>query len=77
MLKNVPEEYITFIIAQNTRYKSLKEAYERNLYSIIRHGNVFYIEGYGCSDRIYKLAIKETKRLFPDLKYLHDTEEKQ
>ena len=68
----MPEQYLSADVARNTIYKSVANAYERNLFSVIRRGNMFCVEGYGCSDRTYNLVIKETKRLFPELDYLHD-----
>lgn len=40
----------------------------------VERGGVFYVEGFGCSDRTYNLVIRETKRLFPELVYLHEME---
>lgn len=71
-MRFLPENYITSAVAKNTKYKSLQIAYEKNLISIIQDGGIFYVEGYGCPDRTYEIAIRETKRLFPDLRYLHD-----
>ena len=68
----LPENYLSADVGRNTIYKSVADAYERNLFSVIRRGNMFYVEGYGCPDRTYNLVIKETKRLFPEIVYLHD-----
>lgn len=68
----MPEKYLSADVARNTIYKSVADAYERNLFSVIRYGGMFYVEGHGCPDRTYNLVIKETKRLFPELVYLHD-----
>lgn len=68
----MPEKYLSADVARNTIYKSVAYAYERNYFSVIRSGSVFYVEGYGCPDRTYNLVIKETKRLFPELVYLYD-----
>ena len=68
----MPEQYLSADIAKNTVYKSVADAYERNLFSVIQNGGVFYVEGYGCTDKTYKLVIKETKRLYPYLDYLYD-----
>lgn len=68
----LPEGYLSADIAKGTNYKSVADAYDRNLFSVIQRGGVFYVEGYGCPDRTYKLVIKETKRLYPFLRYLYD-----
>ena len=69
---HIPEEYITAEMVSRTTYKSLKDGYERNYFSVIKRGSIFYVVGYMCPDRTYRLAVKETKRLFPDLTYLYD-----
>lgn len=66
------EQYLSAELAERTRYKSVENAYQRNLFSVIRRGSIFYIEEFGCSDRTYGLILKEMKRLFPELTYLHD-----
>ena len=69
-------KFVTNRVAEKTTYKSLKDAYQRNQLSIVVFvdAGVFYLETFGCSDRTYKIAVRETKRLFPDLKYLYDLE---
>ena len=65
--------YITDDIFCKTKSKMLSAAIDKNELSIILYdGSVFAIEGSGCSDRSYRLAIKETKRLFPQYHYLYD-----
>lgn len=65
-------EYLTAEIAKRTKYKSIKDAYERNVISVIKNGGIFYLESSGCPDKTYRLTIKESKRLFPYLTYLYD-----
>lgn len=65
-------KYLLKDISERTKYKSVADAYQRNLADVIVQGSVFYIEGHGCPDRTYKLIIKETKRLYPELVYLYD-----
>lgn len=63
--------YLTDQIALKTTYKSIIDAYERNLFSVIQNGNVFYIEnGHYLKKNVYNLIIKETKRLYPELRYI-------
>lgn len=68
----LPEQYMEADLARKTKYKSVENAYQRNLFSVIRRGSIFYIEGSGCSNRTYNLILKEMKRLYPELTYLHD-----
>lgn len=64
--------YLLPDIAMRTKYPSVRDAYERNLAEVVRYRDAFYIEGHGCSDRTYRLIIRETKRLYPDLTYLFE-----
>lgn len=72
LLNNQPVEYLSCDIANRTTYKSVKDGYERNYFSVIKQGSIFWVEGNGCPDRTYNLVIKETKRLYPNLVFLHD-----
>ncbi len=65
-------ESITEEVWDNTTSKALSNAFDRDLLSILKDGGVFWIESRGCPDREYKIAIRETKRIFPNLEYLYD-----
>ena len=70
-MNNLPVEYLSCEIAKNTKYKMVKDAYERNNFSVIKRGGVFWIES--CpSNKVYTLLVKETKRLYPYLTYLYE-----
>lgn len=71
----LPVEYLTAEIAKRTKYKSIKDAYERNTISVIKDGCFFYLESCGCPDKTYRLTIRETKRIFPYLTYLYDAKD--
>ena len=63
--------YLTDELVRKTTYKSIIDAYERNLFSVIQNGNVFYIEGgRWLKKNTYNLVIKEVKRIYPELRYL-------
>ena len=64
-----PEKYLTWDVFKQTGSKMLKDAIDRDCLSIIQRGGVFYLETRGCSERAYKIAIRETKRIFPYLSY--------
>lgn len=65
-------KYITDMLVEETSYKSIKNAYQRNDLSIVLHdGYIWYFEK--CSsNRLYDRVKKEMKRLFPE--YIHITE---
>lgn len=64
--------YLLSDIADNSKYATVKDAYQRNLAEVVARGDVFYIEGHGCSDRTHRLIIRETKRLYPKMRYLYE-----
>ena len=66
----IPEEYITSDFAKNSKYSSIKNAYDRNDLSIIVNGSVWYTEG--CPAKIQNTVRREMKRLYPHLIYLWD-----
>ena len=70
--------YITEEVANNTKYKSVFNEYNRDNYSIVViDKEVFYIESRGISDRTHKLVVEETKRLYPSLHYLYEPKKAQ
>ena len=66
-------EYIDRELSEQTKYKSIVNAYQKNEFGLVKSGNVFWIESPGLSNRTYLLIIKECKRIFK-LKYLYDVE---
>lgn len=64
-------EYLEAELADKTKYKLLKDAYDRNNLTIVKHGNSFYFE-HTPSKKVADLAIKEVKRLYPELTYIGD-----
>ena len=71
-LKNyiTPEGYITSDLCRETKYASIKNAYDRNDLSVIVRGSCWYTEG--CPERIFRTVYREMRRLFPDLVYMYD-----
>lgn len=65
-------ESITQEVWDNTSSKALATAFDRDLLSVYKDGNIFWVESRGCPDSVYKIAIRETKRIFPNLEYLYD-----
>lgn len=65
-------EYITKEVADQTKYKSLADAYQRGNISIVKYGEGFYFETSWISNRLWDIAIQETKRIFPELICIYD-----
>lgn len=68
--KYLPEQYITREIAARTKYKSIKDAYDRNNLSVIIRGSFWYAES--CTQKVFKTLYKEMKRLYPMYTYLFE-----
>ena len=68
----IPEEYITSDLARLTDKKSIKNAWEKNRISVIKYGRYFYVEQYDGAPSLFDLVVRETKRLFPELKCIYD-----
>lgn len=63
-------EYITEEFVNNTKYKSLRDAYDRDYYSIVKYSisdSVYSlrVETRHCPDSIYIRILKELSRLYP------------
>ena len=63
--------YIEEELAELTKYKLVKDAYERDRLWIYVRDKVWWFET-RVSNRIYDLVRKEMKRLFPEYVYLYD-----
>ena len=62
--------YITQEVFEKTESKLLKNEIDRDRLSIVEKCGVFWIERAWCSDRAYKIAVREVKRIFPNLVYI-------
>jgi hypothetical protein len=64
-------DYITSELVEMSGNKLLANAYDRNELSVVVRDNVFWLEQMP-SRRVGEIAIKEVKRLFPELIYFGD-----
>lgn len=64
-------EYLESELADKTKYKLIKDAYNENNLTIVKHGDSFYFER-TPSEKVANLAIKEIKRIYPELTYIGD-----
>jgi len=63
-------EYITEEFVNNTKYKSLRDAYDRDYYSIVKYSisdSVYSlrVETRQCPNSIYTRILNELSRLYP------------
>ena len=65
-------EYLTNRVFDRTQSILLKEAIDSDELSIVKRDNTFWLECRGAEDAVQKIAINETKDIFPDLIYLGD-----
>lgn len=64
-------KYITEEFVDQTKYKSIRDAYDRDYFSILSYRNGIYIEKRNCPATIYNRITKELKRIYPT-KYIVD-----
>lgn len=62
-------KYITEEFVNQTKYKSIKDAYERDYFSIVSYMEAIWIENRNCPVSIYNRIVKELCRLYPN-KYI-------
>ena len=58
-------KYITEEFVNQTKYKSIKDAYDRDYFSIVSYMNGIWIEKRNCPTTIYNRIIKELERIYP------------
>lgn len=58
-------KYITEEFVNQTTYKSIKNAYDRDYFSIVSYMNGIWIENRNCPVTIYNRIIKELGRIYP------------
>lgn len=64
-----PVTYVDCFLVDNTKYKSIINAWERNDFGIVVYKeSAWWLEG-NVTDKTYELIKREMKRLFPKLKH--------
>ena len=66
----IPDKYLSYDLAKATKYKGIKNAYDRDELSIIQRGSTWWMES--CPDKVFNCVKREMKRLYPTLTYLYD-----
>ena len=69
-------KYLTDEYRQKTKYKSIRDAIDRDYFSVVCYRHGFWIESRSCPPSIYSRAKKELMELYPDLWYVHSLGEK-
>ena len=64
--------YLTGEYERRTKYKSIRDAINRDYFSVVKYGGSFWLETRGCPPTIYTRAVKELRALFPELRYVYD-----
>lgn len=57
-------EYITEEYVEKTKYKSIRNAYQRDYFSIAKFRNGIWIEGRNCPQSIYNRIIKDLVNIY-------------
>ena len=58
-------KYITEEFVNQTKYKSIKDAYDRDYFSIVSYRNSIWIGKRNCPVIIHNRIIKELERIYP------------
>ena len=66
------DKYITNELAENTKYKLIASAYQKNDLSIVVRNDTHWYMEYCKSDKVADLVSKEMKRLYPQYRYLFE-----
>lgn len=62
--------YLTSEYERRTKYKSIRDAINRDYFSVVKYGGAFWLETRECPPTIYTRAVKELRALFPELRYV-------
>lgn len=57
-------EYVTEEYVEKTKYKSIKDAYQRDYFSVVKYRNEIWIESRNCPISIYKRIIKDLVNIY-------------
>ena len=57
-------EYITEEYVGKTKYKSIKDAYQRDYFSVVKYKNGIWLETRCCPKSIYKRIIKDLVNIY-------------
>lgn len=65
-------KYITNELAENTKYKLITNAYQKNNLSIVVINDTHWYMEHCESNKAADLVLREMKRLYPQYRYLYE-----
>lgn len=65
-------KYITNELAENTKYKLITNAYQKNNLSIVVINDTHWYMECCESNKVADLVLREMKRLYPQYRYLYE-----
>ena len=65
-------EYITNDFISKTKYKTVRDAYDRDHLSVVKYGNAVWLYTRWCPPSIIERAYKELHRIYPDCLVIRD-----
>ena len=64
--------YLEKELADKSGNKRIEDAYQSNDLTIVKNGDVWYLEGGNTSNSLFKVVKAEMKKHFPELTYMYD-----
>ena len=64
-------EYLTDEYRAKTKYKSIRDAIDRDYFSVVCYHGAIWIESRLCPPSLYRRAKDELMQLYPDMWYIH------
>lgn len=63
-------EYLTADYASRTKYKSIRDAIDRDQFSVVSYHGGMWIESRQCPPTIFRRAAQELRTIYPHLQYV-------
>ena len=64
-------EYLTADYERRTKYKSVRDAINRDQFSVVSYHGGMWIESRQCPPTIFRRAARELRALYPHLMYIN------
>ena len=64
-------EYLTADYACRTTYKSIRDAIDRDHFSVVSYHGGMWIESRQCPPTIYQRAARELRAIYPNLMFIN------
>lgn len=62
--------YLTEEYEKKTKYPSIRDAIDRDYFSVVKYHGGLWLETRQCPPSIYRRAAKELRQIYPDLTFI-------